>query len=156
MTSLHEFAIHLVSSYIYFASSKKISSNSFKEECDEDDEGYFFGRKIKGSQIFKFLTINNIIVLLDGVSCQKSLSEFRNKLNSNIDVKDLKERIAKGEIGGFLKDFLDKFPIEFDIFKNLKKKNPQISCGNNAGIGISMDRRKPDKYGGGEAKLYKK
>ena len=156
VTSLHEFAIYLVSSYIYFVSSKKISSNSYKEECDEDDGGYFFERKIKGSQRFKFLTINNIIVLLDGVSCQKSLSEFRNKLNSNIDVKDLKERIAKGEIGGFLKDFLDKFPIEFDIFKNLKKKNPQISCGKYAGIGISMDRRKPDKYGGGEAKLYKK
>ena len=45
VTSLHEFAIHLVSSYIYFVSSKQLSSYSYKEDRDQDDGGFFLKEK---------------------------------------------------------------------------------------------------------------
>ena len=151
VTSLHEFAIHLVSSYIYFVSSKQLSSYSYKEDRDQDDGGFFFERKMKGDKKFEFLNINTIVSLLDGVSCHKTLSEFQSDLNADIDIDKIIKRLNNGEIKGFLKDFLEKFPIDFNYFKDPGKKNTQLSCRKIDGIGISLDRKMPDKYGGGEA-----
>ena len=150
ITSLHEFIIHLIASYIYFLSNKKISSDSFKEENDEKDGGFFFEKKLTGKERFGFLNINTIITLLDGVSCQKNLSDFQADLKAEINLDNIKKRAETGEFKGFLKDFLEKYPIDFDFFQK-KKNTPIISCREQGGIGVFMTRIGSDTYGGGPA-----
>ena len=147
VTSLHEFAIHLITSYIHFASSKKLSYESYKEKGDEDDDGFFFERKITGEKKFELLNINTVIVLLDGDSCTKELTEFQNKLNGGINIDNIIERHKAGEFKGFLKDFLEKYPIDFEYFRNFGDKNPSLRCRGYNGVGISMQRNMPDTYG---------
>jgi len=68
--SLHEFIMHLVYGYLHYFSKKKIDSDSFKEEND-DDGGFYFEKQLNGGKNFEYLDINSVVVLLDGVSCQK-------------------------------------------------------------------------------------
>ena len=153
VTSLHEFIIHLTYAYLHYFSNKKLDSNSFKEPIDNEDGGFFFERQLNLGKKFEFLDINSIVTLLDGVSCQKNLSEFQEDLNKSIKVSELKERYKEGKINGFLGEFLQKYPINFDYFNEKKKNKPTVSCrGYDGGIGISMIRFGPDSYGGGRAK----
>ena len=149
ITSIHEFVIHLAYAYLHFFSNKNLDSDSFKEYEDEDG-GFSFERILNGGKKFESLDIISVVVLLDGVSCQKNLSDFQKDLNGKLSIKDLKKRIMKGKIGGFLKDFLDKYPINFDYFKE-GRKNPKISCRSSSGIRIYMNRAGSCSYGGGKA-----
>ena len=153
VTSLHEFIIHLAYAYLHYFSNKKLDSNSFKEPIDNGDGGFFFERQLNLGKKFEFLDINSIVTLLDGVSCQKNLSEFQEDLNKSIKISELKERYKEGKINGFLGEFLQKYPINFDYFNEKKKNKPTVSCrGYDGGVGISMIRFGPDSYGGGRAK----
>ena len=151
LKSLNEFIVHLIPSYIYFFSNKKINSNSFKEENDKDDKGFFFEKKLNGKERFEFLNINTIITLLDGVSCQKNLSDFQVYLNAEINLDKIKKRAKEREFKGFLQVFLEKHPINFEFFQK-RKKTPMISCQEQGGIGIFMTRYESDTYGGGPAR----
>ena len=148
VTSLHEFIIHLVYSYLYYFSSQKLDSISFKEDIDDNDDGFCFERLLKGKKRFNNLDLNAIIVLLDGISCEKNLSEFQKDLNAEIEIKDLIKKCEKGK--GFLKFFLEKYPINFDYFEN--NKMPIISCRGYNASGIDMTRNEPDSCGGRRAK----
>ena len=153
VTSLHEFIIHLAYAYLHYFSNKKLDSNSFKEPIDNGDGGFFFERQLNLGKKFEFLDINSIVTLLDGVSCQKNLSEFQEDLNKSIKISELKERYKEGKINGFLGEFLQKYPINFDYFNEKKKNKPTVSCrGYDGAVGISMIRFGPDSYGGGRAK----
>ena len=147
VTSLHEFIFHLVSSYLFYLSSKKLDSDLFIEDVDKDDGGFCFERLLKGDKKFQLLNLNIILVLLDGVSCNKNLLEFQKDLKAKINIDDIKIRLKNGKIKGFLKIFLEKYPIDFDYFKN-NKNMPTISCRSYNDIGVSMIRDEPDSYGG--------
>jgi hypothetical protein len=149
ITSLHEFIIHLVYEYLHYFSNKKIDSDSFKEE-NYDDGGFYFEKQLNGGKKFEYLDINSVVVLLDGVSCQKNLSDFKSDLNANLSIENLKKRIKDGEIKGFLKDFLVKYPIDFNYLKD-SGKNYKISCRRLSSIGIYMNRTGSCTYGGGKA-----
>ena len=88
VTSLHEFIYHLVSSYLFYLSSKKLDSDLFKEDVDKDDGGFCFERLLKGDERFQLLNLNIILVLLDGVSCNKNLLEFQKDLKAKINIDD--------------------------------------------------------------------
>ena len=148
ITSIHEFITNLVYSYLHYFSNKKIDSHSFKE--GNDDGGYYFEKQLNGGKRFDYLDINAIIVLLDGVSCQKNLSDFKSDLNTDLNIEDLKKRIEDGKIEGFLKVFLDKYPINFDYLKD-GGKDYKISYGRVSSIGIFMNRTGSCTYGGGKA-----
>ena len=148
ITSLHEFIIHLVYGYLHYFSNKKIDSDSFKEEND-DDGRFYFEKQLNGKK-FEYLDINSVVVLLDGISCQKNLSDFKSDLNANLSIENLKKRIKDGEIKGFLKDFLVKYPIDFNYLKD-GGKNYKISCRRLSSVGIFMKRTGSCTYGGGKA-----
>ena len=149
ITSLNEFVIHLTYGYLYFFSNKKIDSKSFKEGIDKDG-GFTFERQLNSGKAFDYLNINSAIVLLDGVSCKKNLSDFQNDLNSEINFEILKRRIKEGKIEGFLKDFLNKYPINFDFIEK-NEINLRISLRGSSDIGIFINRDEIDTYGGGKA-----
>ena len=151
-TSLHEFIIHLIYGYLHFFSNKKIDSISFKEKMDNNNGGFHFERLLTGATKFEILDINSVIVLLDGVSCMKNLSEFQDDLKAEINIDKIIERNNKKQFKGFLRDFLEKYPIDFNYFKD-EKNIIQISCRgfNDDVIGIRMVRNEPDSYGGGKA-----
>ena len=151
-TSLNELIIHLVNSYLHYFSKNKLYSNSFKEPIDNKELELDFERQLNGEKKFGFLDITSIVTLLDGVSCQKDLSEFQKDLNASIKVAELKERYKEGKINGFLGEFLKKYPINFDYFNEKNKKIPFVLCRGYVGTGISMIRFGPDSYGGGRAK----
>jgi len=81
---------------------------------------------------------------------KKNLSDFKNDLNSDLNIEDLKKRIKDEKIKGFLKVFLDNYPINFDYLKD-GGKNYKISCRRLSSIGIFMNRTGSCTYGGGKA-----
>jgi hypothetical protein len=97
-TSLNELIIHLVNSYLHYFSKNKLYSNSFKEPIDNKEPELDFERQLNGEKKFGFLDITSIVTLLDGVSCQKDLSEFQKDLNASIKVAELKERYKADNI----------------------------------------------------------
>ena len=105
---------------------------------------------MSGGKRFDYLNINSVVVLLDGVSCQKNLSDFKSDLDANLSVENLKKRIKDGEIKGFLKDFLVKYPIDFDLFQE-NITSFKVSLRGISGFGIFMNRDEIDTYGGGKA-----
>ena len=141
--SLHEFIIHLIYGYLHYFSNKKLDSISFKEKIDNNDGGFHFERLLKGDTKFQSLNLNIIITLLDGVSCTKDLSEFREHFESKIDIDNIIEKNKKKQFKGFLGDFLKSYPIDFNYFK---KDNNEItvSCRAFSGIYVNMTRNKPD------------
>lgn len=149
ITSLHEFVIHLVYGYLYFVSEKNIDSASFKEGKDKDG-GFSFERLLNSGNPFNFANVNIAITLLDGVSCEKNLIDFQNDLSNDLNIDDLKRRIKDGEIKGFLKDFLVKYPIDFDLFQE-NITSFKVSLRGISGFGIFMNRDEIDTYGGGKA-----
>ena len=150
ITSLHEFINHLIYSYLHYFSNKKLDSTSFKENIDNNDGGNHFERLLNGSTKFESLNINSIIVLLDGVSCTKHLSEFQKDLNAEIDIDMIIKKNNKKQFKGFLGEFLKKYPIDFSYFK--KQKNTiNVSCRGFSGVGINLVRNGYDSYGGGKA-----
>ena len=94
-----------------------------KKEDESEDDGYYFEKQLFGTKI-KELTITNVIALFDGVSTMKTNEEFRNIFNADFNKKNLKNMIKNSK--GFLKIFLEKFPINFDYIlekiKELKKE----------------------------------
>ena len=136
---------------MHYFSEKKLDSDSFKDEKDEDG-GFYFEKQLNNGKRFDYLDINSVIVLLDGSFCKKDLSNFRKDLKSKINIKGLKKRIKEGKIEGFLKDFLDKYPINFDYFQD-RKVEPKISCRKISDFGIFMNRSGSCSYGGGKSKL---
>ena len=146
--SLHEFFNHLIYSYLYYFSNKKLDTISFKAENDNNACGFCFERLLAGFKSLDSLDINALVVLLDGVSCEKGISEFQRDLNAKIVIDDIKKKCRKGK--GFLKLFLEKYPIKFDYFEK-NNKIPIVYCRGNNAVGIFMKRNEPDSYGGGEA-----
>ena len=158
VTVLHEFIIHLTYSYLNFVTRKKINASSKKGSMDdEDDGGYFFEKLLKDDNTkFDFLNINQIINLLDGSFKDVKFSDYQNSLKCNFNYENLINKINninKKEYGGFLKNFLKKFNIDFTYFKQFKKKDPTIKCRGSNRIGISMSRYGSDSYSYGRNKL---
>ena len=151
ITSLHELVINFTLGYLHYFSEKKLNFDSFKAEKEKDGD-FNFEKQLNNGNRFDYLDINSVIILLDGSFCKKDLSDFRNDLKSEIDIEALKKRIDEGKIEGFLKDFLDKYHINFDYFKD-RKFWPQISCRKSSDIGIFMNRSGSCSYGGGKSKL---
>ena len=152
--SVNEVIINLVSGYLYYLSNKKINLDILKKENDDDRENYF-EKLINGGEKLLYLDINSVVVLLDGVSCQKKLSDFKSDLNADFDIEKIKKRTNNGEIKGFLKDFLDKYPINFEYLKDIGKYF-KISCNSSSSIGIFMNRIGSCTYGGGKATKKKR
>lgn len=149
ITSLHEFVIHLMYSYIYYFSDGKIDSNSFKEGNDKDG-GDTFEKILNGGRKFECLNINSIMALLDGMSCHKTLEEFQKDLYSEIEIENINDRIKNGKVKGFLAEFIKKYPINFDYIKD-SAYAPKIFCRRSSEIYITIDRAGPDTYGLREA-----
>ena len=149
ITSLHEFIIHLMYSYIYYFSDGKIDSNSFKEGNDKDG-GDTFEKILNGGRKFECLNINSIMALLDGMSCHKTLEEFQKDLYSEIEIENINDRIKNGKVKGFLAEFIKKYPINFDYIKD-SAYAPKIFCRRSSEIYITIDRAGPDTYGLREA-----
>ena len=152
VTSLQEFLIHLVYAYLHYFSNKKLGSDSIKDVVDNNDRGFYFERKLTGGNKFDCLDINKIIVLLDGVSCEKDLLGFQSDLKKIYNISEIKKRYNEGNIKGFLGEFLKKYPINFNYFSKSKKNIQIVSCRGWGNIGISMIRNGYDSYGGGKAK----
>lgn len=149
ITSLHEFIIHLMYSYIYYFSDGKIDTNSFKEGNDKDG-GDTFEKILNGGRKFECLNINSIIALLDGMSCHKALEEFQKDLHSDIEIENINDRIKNGKVKGFLAEFIKKYPINFDYIKD-SAYAPKIYCRRSSEFCITIDRAGPDTYGFREA-----
>ena len=152
ITSLHEFVIHLMHAYNYYFSERKerkIYTTSYKEGKYKD-EGDTFEKILNGGKRFDYLDINSVIYLLDGMSCNQNLEKFQKDLNSEIDLEKINDRIKKGEVGGFLAEFIKKYPINFDYIKD-PAYAPKIFCSRSSEYSITIDRAGPDTYGGGKA-----
>ena len=145
ITSLHEFIIRLIYSYIYYFSDGKIDINSFKEGNDKDG-GDTFEKILNGGRKFECLNINSIIVLLDGMSCHKTLEEFQKDLHSDIEIENINDRIKNEKVKGFLAEFIKKYPINFDYIKD-STYAPKIFCRRSSEFCITIDRAGPDTYG---------
>ena len=130
LTLLHEQSIHFIYGYLYhltyikniYQSPKNEKKKKKKEDESEDefeDGGYYFEKQLFGSKI-KELTITNVIALFDGVSTMKTNKEFRNIFNADFNKKNLMNMIKNSK--GFLKIFLENFPINFDYILEMIKK----------------------------------
>ena len=150
ITSLLEIINHLINSYLYYFSNKNLDYISFKEKIDSNDDVFNFEKLLKGGTKFNSLSINSIIVLLDGVSCMKDLYEFQKDLNYEIDIDKIIEKSKKKKFKGFLGELLKKYPIDFNYFKE-EKNEITVSYGRFNGVGIYLARNVYDSYGGGKA-----
>ena len=66
------------------------------------------------------LTITNVVALLDENSINKSIEEFRKIFNDDFNIQKLKKLI--NNCSGFLRNFLSKYPLNFDnIFNAIEK-----------------------------------
>ena len=153
ITCIHEFVIHLTYGYLYFFSSKSLDSDSIKERIDNDDGGFFFERKLNGGSKFEYLNINNAINLLDGISCEKKLSEFQEDIKCNVNVESLISRYEKKEFKGFIEKFLKEHPIDFNYFKKKSIMNARVACRGINEVGIYLNRYGSGSTGGRKAKI---
>lgn len=101
--------------------------------------------------------MQSIIVLFDGITCNKELSEFQKELNKAIDINSIIEKKKNGLFKGFLADFLEKYEIDFTIFNKEEAKNININIKSRSVICISMETRRTFRTcsGGGKAKSQK-
>ena len=143
--SLHEFIIHLMYGYIFYFSEGKIETISFKEGNDNDG-GVTFEKILNGGTKFESLNINYIVYLLDGMSCEKDLEEFQKDLHSEVDLKKINARIKNGEVKGFLAKFIEKYPIDFDYFKD-SSYAPKVFCRSSSELCVTIESVGPDTYG---------
>ena len=125
---LHEQPIHFIYGYLHHLTDKKninikmkkIQENEKNNEDDDisEDGDNFFEKQLFG-KIVRELTITNVIALLDGESTKKTNQEFKEIFNADLNKKKLMNMINK--CSGFLKLFLNKFPINFEnLFKIIK------------------------------------
>ena len=149
IASIHEIINHLSNGYLYYLSNKKINYKSFKEDNYSNSE-FIFEKILNDGKGFNYLDFNKVIILLDGVSCQKNLNEFEECLNNEKNMENLNKRIKEGKIKGLLKDFIDIYPINFQYFID-NQINLKIMLKGYSGIGIYMHRDEVDTYGGGIA-----
>ena len=139
--------------FIYYISNRQIDSKSLKEMNNKNE--FLFDKILNNDNFSRYLYLDTVIVLLDGISCQKNLSDYHNELGNNLSINNLIKRIEEGKIGGFLKDFLDKYPINFNFFKD-NQINLKVSFKEHSGIGVYINRDEIDTYGGGVAIEKKK
>ena len=104
IASIHEIINHLLNGYLYYLSNKKINYKSFKEGNYSNSE-FIFEKILNDGNGFDYLDFNKVIVLLDGISCQKNFNEFQKCLNNEKNMENLNKRIKEGKIKGLLKDF---------------------------------------------------
>ena len=149
VNSFHEIINHLSNGYLYYLSNIKLDLKSFKKGKGEDNE-LFLERILNNGNTFNYLDLSKVIALLDGVSCQKNLCEFQECLNNEKNIENLNQRIKEGKIKGFLKDFLDKYPINLEYFME-NQINLKVMLKGYSGFGINMNRDEVDTYGGGLA-----
>ena len=120
VSSLHEILIHLSSGYLMYYTNYDYGSESPKSQ-DFNDGGYYF-ENLLGGNAFSNLSLQVIITLLDGESCQKSLDEFQQNLIKKIDIAKLKKK----EFKGFLGDYLKVLDIDFENINHLILENLSI------------------------------
>ena len=126
ITCLHEILIHFTSGYIHFISEKKISANSPKTKLNSKDGGYAFEEKLSGINKFSKLTLQNIIALLDGETCNNNLKIFQEELQKQTDIKEISKKKFEN---GFLGFFFKKFNFSIHIFENEPKINDiSVKC----------------------------
>ena len=88
--NLHEILIHFTSGYLMYYTNYDYGSESPKSQ-DFNDGGFYF-ENILGGNVFNNLSLQAIITLFDGESCQKSLDEFQQNLIKKIDIEKLKKK----------------------------------------------------------------
>ena len=127
---VHEQSIHFIYGYLHHLTDiNNISQSPKREENNEEngnnkaysskDGGHYFEKQLFG-KIMNQLTITNVVALLDGNSINKSKQEFRKIFNDDFNIQKINELIKN--CSGFLRNFLNKYPINFDnIFNALKK-----------------------------------
>ena len=126
---LHEQLIHFIYGYLHHLTDiNNISQSPKREENNEEngnnkaysskDGGHYFEKQLFG-KIMNQLTITNVVALLDGNSINKSKQEFRKIFNDDFNIQKINELIKN--CSGFLRNFLNEYPINFDnIFKVIK------------------------------------
>jgi len=92
ITAIHEVLIHLTSGYINFITEKRVDFCSPKTNLNSVDGGYAFEEKLFGNDKFSSLTFQSVIVLLDGITCNKELREFQKELNKTSDINSIIEK----------------------------------------------------------------
>lgn len=157
ITAIHEVLIHLTSGYINFVTEKRVDSGSPKTNLNPVDGGYAFEEKLSGNDKFSSLTLQSVIVLLDGITCNKELSEFQKELNKTTDINSIIEKKKNGLLKGFLADFFQKYDIDFSIFNKEKVQNINIKCRSVNEISVSMETSRALRTcsGGGKEKSKK-
>ena len=88
---------------------------------DFNDGGFYF-ENILGGNVFNNLSLQAIITLFDGESCQKSLDEFQQNLIKKTDI----EKKKKKQFKGFLGDYLKVLDIDFENINHLVLENLSI------------------------------
>ena len=101
--------------------------------------------------------MQSVIVLLDGITCNKELREFQKELNKTIDIYSIIDKKKKGLLKGFLADFFQKYDIDFSIFDKEKVQNNNIKCRSVNEISVLMERSRGLRTcsGGGKVKSQK-
>ena len=141
ITVIHEILINLTTGYINYYTEKRVSSNSPKTSLNLSDGGNAFEEKLTGVDKFHTLTLQSVIALLDGVTCQKKLKEFQQELKKPTNIEEIINKKSNGLFKGFLEDFFKIYNINFTVFKNLKTvENINVKCRSINEIFISMER----------------
>jgi hypothetical protein len=117
---VHEQSIHFIYGYLHHLTDiNNISQSLKREENNEENENnkvcHYFEKQLFG-KIINQLTIINVIALLDENSINKSIQEFRKIFNDDFNIQKLKEMIKN--CSGFLRNFLNIYPINFDNILN--------------------------------------
>lgn len=120
ISCLHEILIHFTVGYLVYYSNYDYGSESPKAQ-GFNDGGYYF-ENLLGGNAFSNLSLQTIITLFDGESCEKSLEEFQKNLNKKIDLEKLKKKQFKG----FLGDYLKVLDIDFENINHLILENLSI------------------------------
>ena len=120
VSNLHEILIHFTSGYLMYYTNYDYGAESPKSQ-DFNDGGFYF-ENILGGNVFNNLSLQAIITLFDGESCQKSLDEFQQNLIKKIDIEKLKKKQFKG----FLGDYLKVLDIDFENINHLVLENLSI------------------------------
>lgn len=137
LTLLHEHSIHFIFGYLFHLtkikgiedSPKRTVKNKNKGKHEDllNDGGHFFEREFFGQYISR-LKITNVIALLDGESVKSTNNNFREIFNQEFNKKKLLKKI--NNCSGFLKVFIEEYPIDFNYIFNLieLKNDPFISA----------------------------
>ena len=98
--------------FIHFYLSNKINTY--------EDDRMLLEKQLFGD-VVKFLNTMNVITIFDGESIKKSKEKFQEIFNENFNINIIVMRVKK--CSGFLKQFLEMFPIDFKTISKLQKIN---------------------------------